>query len=49
MNEKVQNMVPMQRMGSAREIADGVLYLAGGRASFVTGTALFVDGEYTQR
>ncbi|KAJ5373840.1 hypothetical protein N7517_005846 [Penicillium concentricum] len=49
MNEKVQNMVPMQRMGSAREIADGVLYLAGGRASFVTGTALFVDGGYTQR
>lgn len=25
------------------------LYLAGGRSSFVTGTALFVDGGYTQR
>ena len=29
--------------------ADGVVYLSGGRASFVTGTALFVDGGYTQR
>jgi NAD(P)-dependent dehydrogenase (short-subunit alcohol dehydrogenase family) len=49
MVEKVETVVPMQRMGSPREIADGVLYLAGGRSSFVTGTALFVDGGYTQR
>ncbi|KAJ5594705.1 uncharacterized protein N7459_000913 [Penicillium hispanicum] len=49
MEEKVASSVPMQRMGSPREIADGVLYLAGGRSSFVTGTALVVDGGYCQR
>ncbi|KIA75953.1 reductase [Aspergillus ustus] len=49
MEEKVASCVPMGRMGTASEIADGVLYLAGGRSSFVTGTTLMVDGGYTQR
>ncbi|KAK4862836.1 hypothetical protein LT330_002969 [Penicillium expansum] len=49
MEEKVANAVPMERMGQPEEIADGVVYLSGGRASFVAGTALFVDGGYTQR
>ena len=49
MEERVANAVPMGRMGRPQEIADGVVYLSGGRSSFVTGTALFVDGGYTQR
>lgn len=49
MVERVVTAVPMQRMGSAMGIADGVLYLAGGRSSFVTGSALMVDGGYTSR
>lgn len=49
MQEKVAKDVPMQRMGVPQEIADGVIYLCGGRSSFVTGTALMVDGGYTQR
>lgn len=49
MEERVASAVPMQRMGNAKEIADGVLYLAGGRSSFVTGSALMVDGGYTSR
>lgn len=49
MQERVATAVPMQRMGHAKEIADGVLYLAGGRSSFVTGSALMVDGGYTSR
>lgn len=49
MEEKVATSVPMQRMGQPSEIADGVLYLAGGRSSFVTGIALSVDGGYCQR
>lgn len=49
MNERIATAVPMERMGKPEEIADGVLYLAGGRSSFVTGTALSVDGGYTQR
>lgn len=49
MQERIQTAVPMQRMGKPEEIADGVLYLAGGRSSFVTGSGLVVDGGYTQR
>lgn len=49
MEKRVSTAVPMQRMGKASEIADGVIYLAGGRSSFVTGTALMVDGGYTSR
>lgn len=49
MLERVKTSVPMQRVGQPQEIADGVIYLSGGRSSFVTGTTLIVDGGYTQR
>lgn len=49
MEERIESAVPMGRMGRPQEIADGVLYLAGGRSSFVTGSALMVDGGYTSR
>lgn len=50
MEERIASgAVPMQRMGLPQEIADGVIYLSGGRSSFVTGTALHVDGGYTQK
>ena len=35
---------PLGRMGRAEEIAQAALYLASDAASFVTGTALVVDG-----
>ena len=40
MEERIGTAVPMRRMGRPEEIADGVVYLSGGRSSFVTGTAL---------
>lgn len=49
MEERIESAVPMKRMGTPREIADGVLYLAGGRSSFVTGSVSMVDGGYTSR
>lgn len=45
----VSTAVPMCRFGQPKEIADGILFLAGGRSSFVTGSALMVDGGYTSR
>jgi NAD(P)-dependent dehydrogenase (short-subunit alcohol dehydrogenase family) len=35
---------PLGRMGKPEEIARAALYLASDAASFVTGTALVVDG-----
>lgn len=49
MQDRIQSAVPMKRMGRPEEIADGILFLAGGRSSFVTGSGLVVDGGYTSR
>ena len=45
--EKVLKKIPVGRLGSAEEVADVVEFLASPKASYVTGTTLFVDGGMT--
>jgi NAD(P)-dependent dehydrogenase (short-subunit alcohol dehydrogenase family) len=40
---------PIRRIGRVEEVADAVLWLCSGRASFVTGHSLIVDGGFTAR
>jgi 3-oxoacyl-[acyl-carrier protein] reductase len=42
----VRPLMALGRLGKAAEIASLVAYLAGSEASFITGSALTVDGGY---
>jgi glucose 1-dehydrogenase len=41
---RLQEIVPLQRMGSPEEVAEAALFLASDRSSYVTGSTYFVDG-----
>ena len=41
---RVMSRTPLQRIGSAREVADVVAFLASRKASYVTGETIYVDG-----
>lgn len=43
---KAKSIAPMDRPGTAQEVADCVLFLCSSKASFVQGSALVVDGGY---
>lgn len=42
--QRLSSAVPMQRTGSAEEVAEAILYLMSDAASYVTGTTLDVTG-----
>jgi 3-oxoacyl-[acyl-carrier protein] reductase len=39
--------VPLGRLGTPRDVANAVLYLASDEAEYVTGTTIVVDGGQT--
>ncbi|MFP1632713.1 SDR family NAD(P)-dependent oxidoreductase [Zhengella sp. ZM62] len=41
-------VVPLRRIGHVSDIADAVLFFASGRAGYVTGQEIIVDGGYSQ-
>lgn len=45
--QKTLTQIPMGRIGRAEEVANAVEFLASDKASYITGTTLFVDGGMT--
>jgi len=43
----VASAVPLQRIGTAEEIAQSIVFLASSRASFMTGATVLLDGGKT--
>ncbi|WP_425417664.1 SDR family NAD(P)-dependent oxidoreductase [Oricola indica] len=46
---RLKQEIPMSRFGTCEEIADAVEFLVSGKASYITGTTLMVDGGVAAR
>ena len=46
--EQVLNRTPLQRLGGSEDLKGAVVFLASERASYITGTAIAVDGGRTR-
>ena len=48
-NKELVNQTPMGRLGTVKDIANGVLFLASGESNWMTGSELVIDGGMTAR
>ena len=44
---EIENRMPLGRMGSAKDVASGILFLSSVDASYISGTELTIDGAVT--
>lgn len=47
MNKAIAELHPMKRLGTGKEVANLICFLASDDASFITGSYHLVDGGYT--
>ena len=45
--EEMLKQIPLKKMGSTKNIADAVVFLASDKADYITGQVLVVDGGMT--
>ena len=45
--QSVLKLIPVNRIGSPQEVANAVEFLASDKASYITGTTIYVDGGMT--
>jgi 3-oxoacyl-[acyl-carrier protein] reductase len=42
--DDLKSLIPMQRFGTAEEVADAIVFLASPKASYITGSVLSING-----
>jgi NAD(P)-dependent dehydrogenase (short-subunit alcohol dehydrogenase family) len=47
MAQWIETMTPMGRVGTPAEVAEVIVFLASGAASYMTGAEVYVDGGWT--
>ncbi len=47
LEDRITRAHPLGRLGTADEVASGIVFLASDEASFITGTELVIDGGYS--